>query len=74
MPTQTEITAQLKLFGACVRRERSARNLTQERLAELTDLNIRTVQKIEAGQINILLTTVIRVQRALDCSWNNLLK
>ena len=74
MPTQREITVQLKRFGACVRRERSARNLTQERLAELADLNIRTVQKIEAGQINILITTLMRIQRALNCSWNDLLK
>jgi hypothetical protein len=36
-------------------------------------LNIRTVQKIEAGQIDILLTTVLRIQRALGCSWSKLL-
>ena len=57
-----EIQAQLKRFGANVRREHTARGLTQERLAELADLNLRTVQKIEAGQLNILLTTLIRIQ------------
>ena len=56
-----------------MRRERSLRNLTQERFAELCDLNIRTVQKIEAGQINLLLTTVLRIQRALGCSWEKLM-
>jgi len=65
--------AQLKSFGANVRRERNAKAITQERLAELTDLNIRTVQKIEAGAINILLTTVLRIQRALACSWTKLM-
>ncbi|MBI2924492.1 MAG: helix-turn-helix domain-containing protein [Verrucomicrobia bacterium] len=50
-----------------------ARGLTQERLAELADLNIRTLQKIEAGQINILLTTVLRIRRALGCPWKALL-
>ena len=45
----------------------------QERLAELVDLNIRTLQKIEAGKINILLTTLLRIQRALNCSWGKLL-
>jgi transcriptional regulator with XRE-family HTH domain len=48
---------QLKLFGANLRRERLARDFTQERLAELADLNPRTLQKIEAGQTNILVTT-----------------
>jgi transcriptional regulator with XRE-family HTH domain len=57
-----------------VRRERSSRRLTQERFAELVDLNIRTVQKIEAGEINILVTTLLRIQRALNCSWDDLLK
>jgi len=37
------------------------------------DLNIRTVQKIEAGQVNILLTTVLRIQKGLECSWEALL-
>jgi len=63
----------LLAFGANLRRERNARRLTQERLAEVADLNIRTVQKIEAGQLDILITTVIRIQRALGCSWDRLL-
>ena len=47
--------------------------VTQERLAELVDLNIRTVQKIEAGEINILLTTVVRFYRVLNCPWGRLM-
>ena len=47
--------------------------MTQERLAELADLNIRTLQKIEAGQINILITTMLRLRQALRCRWNKLL-
>lgn len=60
-------------FGANVRRERMAKGITQERLAELVDLNVRTVQKIEAGVINILLTTIVRIFRALDCPWERLM-
>ena len=56
-----------------VRRERNARNLTQEKLAELADLNIRTLQKIEAGELNVLITTAVRLQRALRCPWDSLL-
>jgi len=44
----------------------------KQRFAELVDLNIRTVQKIEAGDINILLTTLLRIQRALRCRWEKL--
>jgi len=50
-----------------------ARKVTQEKLAELADLNIRTLQKIEAGQTNILVTTAIRLKRALGCPWESLL-
>ena len=50
-----------------------ALNITQEKFAEMVDLNVRTVQKIEAGHVNILLTTVLRIQRALKCPENELL-
>ncbi len=63
----------LQRFGAAVRRERTAISMTQERLAELTELHLRTVQKIEAGSINVLITTVQRVQRSLACPWESLL-
>ena len=56
-----------------VRRERMARKITQEKLAEAVDLNIRTIQKIEAGHVNILLTTVHRLKKALGCQWDDLL-
>lgn len=73
MPSDAKIQAQLKKFGASVRRERIARGITQEKLAELVDLNIRSVQKIEAGQINVLVTTAMRIQKALDCAWGKLM-
>jgi transcriptional regulator with XRE-family HTH domain len=69
----TILKPRLQVFGANVRRLRTARGMTQERLAELTDLNIRTVQKIEAGQTNILITTAARIQKALACDWGRLM-
>lgn len=48
--------------------------MTQEKLAERADINPRTVQKIEAGNLNILLTTVWRLQNALGCSWDSLMR
>lgn len=60
-------------MGANIRRERVARAITQERLAEMADLNLRTIQKIEAGRINILITTTVRIQKALRCPWEKLI-
>ena len=73
MSLNSRQAAQLKAFGVNVRRERMARKNTQEKLAEAVDLNIRTIQKIEAGHVNILLTTVLRLKKALGCQWDVLL-
>jgi len=73
VPPRVIQNGQLERFGANVRRERTSRSITQERLAELCDLNIRTVQKVEAGKLNILLTTLLRIRGALKCPWGRLL-
>lgn len=39
----------------------------------MCDVNTRTIQKIEAGDINILVTTLRRLKRALGCGWDELL-
>jgi transcriptional regulator with XRE-family HTH domain len=58
----------LKQLGDNIRRERLAKAISQQRLAEIADLNIRNVQRIEAGELDVLLTTVVRLTKALDCS------
>ena len=60
----------VQIFGANLRRVRSEKGVTQQNLAELSDLNIRTIQKIESGKITILITTAMRLQKALGCPWN----
>jgi transcriptional regulator with XRE-family HTH domain len=65
--------ADIKRFGANVRRERLANELTQEKLAEMADLHLRSLQKIEAGEINLLLPTILRLKRALKVPWVKLL-
>ena len=72
MPSSPTLALQIRRFGANLRRERVSRQITQEKLAELADLNIRTLQKIEAGQTNILLTTAARLQKAVGCEWDDL--
>jgi transcriptional regulator with XRE-family HTH domain len=63
----------LRNLGANVRRERVRRGLTQAELAEKADLALRNIQRIEAGEINILVTTALRIQHALACPWEALL-
>ncbi len=74
MKRKPNISSNLKQFGNNLRRERSAINMTQQKLAELADLNVRTIQKIEAGETNILITTLMRLQSAIACRWEKLLK
>jgi transcriptional regulator with XRE-family HTH domain len=63
----------LKEFGGNIRRARVAAKLTQEILAERVELHHRTIQKIERGDINILVTTLARIQGGLGCEWRDLL-
>lgn len=60
-------------LGVALKAARKARGLTQEQLAELVDLHPRLVQKIEAGDNNMKVTTLIRIQKILGCSWTALL-
>ncbi len=62
-----------RTFGANVRRERNERGITQERLAELVEISLRNVQRVEAGEINVLMTTVTRIRRALNCPADKLI-
>ena len=73
MPLTAKQSTFLAAVGGNVRRLRVARKLTQERLAELVGVNPRTVQKIEAGRLNILVTTLERLKVALKCDWDELM-
>lgn len=63
----------LQKLGASVRRLRTGKGMTQESLAELSELHLRSLQKIEAGDKNVLITTVKRIQQALGCRWDDLM-
>jgi transcriptional regulator with XRE-family HTH domain len=63
----------IKAVGANVRRIRTEQGMSQERLAELVNLNVRNIQRIEAGQITILISTAERIRSSLHCSWDQLL-
>jgi transcriptional regulator with XRE-family HTH domain len=52
-------------LGANVRRDRTARRISQDELAERCGLNPRTIAKIEAGEMGIRPETLDRIQRAI---------
>lgn len=62
----------IRAFGENVRRERLRKGLTQEELAKQSEIATRNLQKIEAGEINLRLTTALRIRRGLRCPWKKL--
>jgi transcriptional regulator with XRE-family HTH domain len=73
VPLRKKEWNRIRIFGANVRRERVRKGWTQDKLAEKSDLATRNLQKIEGGEINILLTTAFRIQLALRCPWTRLM-
>lgn len=74
VPEIRERSKFLRDVGAAVRRLRVERRLTQQKLSELADLDLRTIQRIEAGKIDVLLRTLDKVRNGLKCQWQDLLR
>ena len=72
MPPQDE-TKFLNCLASNAKKARAKAGLTQQAVADAADLDIRTVQKIEAGELNILVTTLERLRMALNCGCDELL-
>jgi transcriptional regulator with XRE-family HTH domain len=60
-------------FGAIVRAERTARQLTQQQLAFQSQLSLTYVGEIERGERMVSLDTLKRIASALDLSGAELL-
>ncbi|MFF2405709.1 helix-turn-helix domain-containing protein [Streptomyces sp. NPDC058092] len=56
---------QLRLFGDRVRDLRMQANLTQEAFAEITNINRRTLQRIERGTSDPSYSALVRIAAAL---------
>lgn len=61
------------ILGQNVTRLRGVRGLTQERLAELVEVDRRYIQRIEAGTANPGIGVLARLKVALSVSWTRLL-
>ena len=62
------------IIGQTVNRLRNAAGLTQERLAERAGIDIRSLQRIEAGAWNMTVDYLDRLRVALGCGWIDLIE
>lgn len=64
------VDADAALFelGRRINELRGAAGLTQEQLAERVAMDVKDVQRIEAGEVNVTFRTLVRLAAALDCT------
>lgn len=63
-----------KKLGKSIKQERQKLNLTQEQLSEKLDISISYLGRIERGERNIPLDTLVRLANILNVSIDYLLK
>ena len=64
----------LRKLGELIKRERHSKNYTQQALSELIDIDIRTLQRIEQGQLNISINIFISLVNALNIDATEVIK
>ncbi len=67
------MTVDYVAIGARVKAERIRSHITQEKLAELTDLSVTHISNIECGHSKLSLPSLIRIANALNVSADDLL-
>jgi len=74
MITNKDLLKQYLFFWKNIKKQRKIKNLTQEELAEISDLSISYIKQIESSKDfkNITLTTMLKLSKALDISINEL--
>jgi transcriptional regulator with XRE-family HTH domain len=58
--------------GRTIQQLRLEKQLTQERLSERAGIDLRSLQRIEAGSWNMTVDYLDRLRRALRCKWSDL--
>lgn len=64
----------MKKLGENVKQKRLARHYTQDKMREKFGFNLRYYCKIEAGETNARIDTLLKLSKALNCSLSALLK
>ena len=62
-----------KLFGRNIKAARAKRDINQERLCELADIDRSYLSRIENGNCKVALEKVYEIALALDCSLTDIL-
>lgn len=60
------VNKQLKLIGINIKAERLKKNISQENLAEMTNISIPTISLIETGKQNTSILNIIEIAKALN--------
>lgn len=63
----------LRELGERIRRLRNEQSLSQEKLAELADIHVNHLRRIELGQANPTYLVLFRLAAALELTLTNLL-
>ena len=58
----------LKNFGKNIKMKRNELKITQEKLAEIIDIQPRNLQEIEYGKVNTTVTSIFKISKALQCT------
>ncbi len=64
----------MKQLGENVKKRRRELHLTQDSMREKFGFNLRYFCKIEAGEVNATIDTLLKLSKALNCSLSDLLK
>lgn len=62
-----------KLIGSRIKKQREHNKMTQERVAELVDITIVYLSKIENGKVHPTLDTLSTICSVLDCDLGEIL-
>ena len=63
---------EIKLFGDYLRKLRNNKNLSQQELADISNLSKITIQRIENSKFRVTLDTLISISNALEISLSEL--
>lgn len=74
MTTNKDLLKQYLIFSNNVKKIRKEKKLTQEELAEYSDLSISYVKQIESCKDfkNLTLTTILKISKTLDTTISDL--
>jgi transcriptional regulator with XRE-family HTH domain len=64
---------EIKNFGLNIRKLRKERKLSMQKLANIAEIEISQIYRIETGKINPKLTTILSIARALEVSSKELM-